>query len=61
MTGKQMVKLLEQHGWVVVRVRVSHHQLEHATRPELVTEPVHGKYELGPGLPAKIMKDAGLK
>jgi len=57
-TGKQMLRLLQKHGWKVERVSGSHHVLTKEDRTLVV--PVHAK-ELGKGLEQKILKEAGLK
>lgn len=61
LTGKEMVKLALENGWVEVRQRGSHH---HHFKKEgfsyLVTIPVHGNEDLGKGLERKILKDLGL-
>ncbi len=59
MTGIQVIKILNQHGWQVLRIRGSHYQLgKHQLR---TTVPVHGKRDLGMGLLKKIEKDTGVK
>lgn len=37
MNSKQVIKQLEAEGWQLVRVKGSHHQFKHPTRPGLVT------------------------
>jgi predicted RNA binding protein YcfA (HicA-like mRNA interferase family) len=49
----------EAAGWILDRVRGSHHVFRHAKRPGLVVVPHHRK-ELGPGLIRAIRKQAGL-
>ena len=58
-TGKEMLKALEKASFVVVRVKGSHHRLEHADKRK-TTVPVHGKEALGPGLINKILRDVDL-
>jgi len=50
---------LKAIGWEIVRIRGSHHQLKHPTKPGTITVP-HPKKDLGVGLVSKIRKDAGL-
>ncbi len=58
MTGKEVIKILEQHGWKVLRINGSHHRMgKGALR---TTVPVHGKRDLGKGLLAAIKKQTGV-
>ncbi len=59
LTGKEMLKLLKQNGWVERRQVGSHHQL--FKDGKRVTVPVHGNQTLGKGLEQKILREAGLK
>ncbi|MGK5081809.1 type II toxin-antitoxin system HicA family toxin [Bdellovibrionota bacterium FG-1] len=59
LSGKQLVRLLEENGWVLVRINGSHHIL--VKGPDSVSVPVHGNHSLGTGLERKILKKAGLK
>ena len=60
MRPKELMKLLAQDGWEVVRVQGSHHIHKHPTKPGTIPVPLHNK-ELSKGLENKIKKDAGLK
>lgn len=42
LTGKEMVKLALENGWVEVRQRGSHHHFKKEGFSYLVTIPVHG-------------------
>ena len=57
MTGKQVVKRLEQEGWVLQRVRGSHHIMAKGTKR--IPVPVHGRKELGKGIFHAIATVAG--
>lgn len=58
MTGKDIIKILEQHGWKILRINGSHHRLgKGALR---TTVPVHGKRDIGQGLLAAIEKQTGV-
>jgi predicted RNA binding protein YcfA (HicA-like mRNA interferase family) len=57
-SGKQMLKLLIKHGWIVDRINGSHHTLIKGDRTIVI--PVHSK-DLGKGIESKILKEAGLK
>lgn len=59
MKSKDLIKEMEAAGWMLERVRGSHHQFRHPERSGTVTVP-HPKKDLGRGLVDKIRKDAGL-
>lgn len=59
MKSVALIRELEAAGWVLDRVRGSHHVFKHPTRPGLVVVP-HPKKDLGTGLVAAIRKQAGL-
>ncbi|MHC6201844.1 type II toxin-antitoxin system HicA family toxin [Breznakiellaceae bacterium SP9] len=58
MTGKEMMRKLQQAGWVLDHIRGSHHYMKKGTKQ--VGVPVHAK-DLGKGLENKILTEAGLK
>ncbi len=60
LSGKQLCKILEDHGWVLERIRGSHHAYSHPDRTEIITVPVHANRDLRKGTLCKILKDAGL-
>ena len=58
-SGKRIVKLLEQRGWAIKSSRGSHVKLVKGSR---VTEvPVHGNHDLGIGLIKAIERQTGEK
>ncbi|MEO7672465.1 MAG: type II toxin-antitoxin system HicA family toxin [Pyrinomonadaceae bacterium] len=57
--GKRLIKLLGRHGFTVVRIKGSHHFLQHADGRVTVV-PVHAKETIGAGLFHKILKDCEL-
>ena len=59
MKSRALIRELEAAGWVLDRVRGSHHVFRHPTRPGRVVVP-HPKKDLGTGLVAAIRKQAGL-
>jgi predicted RNA binding protein YcfA (HicA-like mRNA interferase family) len=59
MRSAQLIRELEKAGWVLKRVRGSHHVFIHPRRGGIVVVP-HPKRELGVGLVAAIRKQAGL-
>ena len=59
MGSAALIRLLEADGWVLERVRGSHHVFRHPTKAGIVVVP-HPKKDLGKGLVAAIRKQAGL-
>lgn len=59
MTGKQVIRLLEQHGWKILRTQGSHFRLGNGEKR--TTVPVHGSKDLGKGLLSAIEKQTGVK
>ena len=58
MTGKELLKLLEQNGWKLDRINGSHHVMIKGNQTEII--PVHNR-DIGKGLLNKILKRTGLK
>ncbi len=54
-----LIRLLEADGWVLDRVRGSHHVFRHPDKAGIVVVP-HPKKDLGKGLVASIRRQAGL-
>lgn len=59
MTGADLVRALGRGGFAVVRVRGSHHFLQHGDGRATVV-PVHAGETIGPGLLGKILRDTEL-
>jgi len=59
MKSSDLIRDLIDAGWVLDRVRGSHHVFKHPSRPGIVVVP-HPKKGLGTGLVAAIRKQAGL-
>ena len=55
LTGKQVVKLLQQADFLVVRQKGSHAFLQHADGRSTVV-PLHAGETIGPGLLRKIIR-----
>jgi predicted RNA binding protein YcfA (HicA-like mRNA interferase family) len=53
MTGKQMIKLYQRHGWEIIRVSGSHYTMKKGKAKERIP---HHTAELGKGLEIKFMK-----
>lgn len=58
MKDKDLLKLLKQNGWKVVRIHGSHHVLQKGSETEVV--PIHGR-DVPTGLLNTILKRTGLK
>jgi predicted RNA binding protein YcfA (HicA-like mRNA interferase family) len=59
LTGKELLKQLQRHGFIVVRVRGSHHVVQHSDGRHSVV-PVHAGEVIGPGLLRKILNQTEL-
>ena len=61
MKVREIIKMLEEEGWQLVRTRGSHRQFRHPEKPGTVT--VAGKLSLDMpiGTLGSILKQAGLK
>ena len=58
---REVVRMLEAHGWYLARMRGSHRQFKHASKPGRVTVPGKPSDDLAPGTLNSILKQAGLK
>lgn len=59
--GRDVVRALERAGFVVDRVRGSHHMMAYRDDPSrFAIVPVHGNKDLKPGTVRNIIKQAGL-
>jgi predicted RNA binding protein YcfA (HicA-like mRNA interferase family) len=59
MSGKQLIRILQEKGWQVDRIEGSHHILMKGMKT--LSVPVHGSKDLGKGLLHALMKQGGLK
>ena len=57
--GRELVAALQRAGFAVLRVKGSHHFLQHPDGRRTVV-PVHAGETIGPGLLNKILKDTEL-
>jgi len=55
-SGKELIKLLEKHGFEVIRVKSSHHRLKHSDG-RITTIPVLKNEDLPKGLLRKIIRE----
>jgi predicted RNA binding protein YcfA (HicA-like mRNA interferase family) len=60
-SGKELAKVLERHGWSLLRVQGSHHIYGKVGSDVRLSVPVHGNQPLKTGLLRHLMKAAGLK
>jgi predicted RNA binding protein YcfA (HicA-like mRNA interferase family) len=58
---RELVRMLEEDGWQLVRTRGSHHQYKHPAKPGMVTVPGRQGDDLAPGTLNSALKQAGLK
>ena len=59
-TGRQTARALERVGFIVLRIKGSHHFLRHPDGRSTVV-PIHSGETLGPGLLNQILKDAEIE
>ena len=59
-SGKRLISILQQRGWVIARMRGSHYIMR-SPEGKKVTGPVHGNRDLPPRTLAAILKETGLK
>ena len=55
-----MCRVLERQGWILMRIKGSHHAFQKFGAATTIVVPVHGNHDLKPGTQNGIMKDAGL-
>ena len=61
LSGKGFAKIVERHGWTLLRVHGSHHIYGTPQSTVRLSIPVHGNRPLKRGLLAHLTKLAGLK
>jgi predicted RNA binding protein YcfA (HicA-like mRNA interferase family) len=61
MQVKEIIKRLEADGWVQVRMKGSHRQFRHPSKPGTVTVAGKPSLDIPPGTLNSILKQAGLK
>jgi len=59
-TVREMIRLLESHGWRQVGQRGSHRQFKHDSQPGKVTVAGKPNHEVPPGTLRNILRQAGL-
>ena len=58
---RDLIRLLEDHGWELTRTKGSHRQYRHRALPGVVTVSGHPGADIPPGTLASILRSAGLK
>lgn len=61
MKVKELIRLLQDDGWFLVRTRGSHRQFHHPTKPGTVTVAGKSSVDVPPGTLNNALKQAGLK
>jgi predicted RNA binding protein YcfA (HicA-like mRNA interferase family) len=59
MKSADLIRELTKAGWILDRVRGSHHVFRHPSKPQIVVIP-HPRKDLGKGLISKIRKQADI-
>ena len=59
LTGKDLLLALKKAGFLIIRVRGSHHFVQHPDGRSTVV-PIHADESVGPGLISKILRDCEL-
>ena len=60
LSGKAFCRLLERHGWELLRIQGSHHVYGKAGQRARISVPVHGNRPLKLGLQRHLLKLAGI-
>lgn len=61
MKVREVIKLIETDGWVLVTTRGSHRQYKHPRKPGRVTVAGKPSDDVAPGTLNSILKQAGLR
>lgn len=59
-SGKEFAKVLERHGWALLRIQGSHHVYGKTGNDVRLSVPIHGNQSLKTGLLRHFVKVAGL-
>jgi predicted RNA binding protein YcfA (HicA-like mRNA interferase family) len=59
-SGKELARLLERQGWVLLRIHGSHHIYGKSGSVVRLSIPIHGNQPLKAGLLSHLLKQAGL-
>ena len=58
---REVIRMIEQDGWVLVATKGSHRQFKHPDIPGRVTIAGHPSEDISPGTLMSIQKQAGIK
>ncbi|MFC2172644.1 type II toxin-antitoxin system HicA family toxin [Acidobacteriota bacterium] len=61
MKVRDIIQMIEEDGWYLVRTKGSHRQYKHPEKRGLITLPGKPNDDLAPGTLNSILKQAGLK
>ena len=61
MKVRDIIKLLQRDGWILVRIKGSHRQFHHPVKPGTVTISGHPSVDMPAGTLNSVLKQAGLK
>jgi predicted RNA binding protein YcfA (HicA-like mRNA interferase family) len=61
LSGKELARLVEQHGWKLLRVQGSHHIYGKQGSIVRLSIPIHGNQPLKTGLLRHLLKSAGIE
>ena len=61
MKFRDLVEMIEEDGWKLVRTKGSHRQYKHLAKPGIVTVAGKPNLDVPPGTLNSILKQAGLK
>jgi predicted RNA binding protein YcfA (HicA-like mRNA interferase family) len=61
LSGKELARLVETHGWQLLRIRGSHHIYGKPGSVVRLSIPIHGNTALKAGLLKHLLKMAGLE
>jgi predicted RNA binding protein YcfA (HicA-like mRNA interferase family) len=59
-TGRELARLLEKHGWALLRIHGSHHVYGKPGSVVRISVPIHGSRPIKTGLLKHLLKLAGL-
>jgi predicted RNA binding protein YcfA (HicA-like mRNA interferase family) len=59
-SAKRLIKVLEQRGWVLKKVKGSHHHFVNLETRKIVIVPLHGNKDLAKGTFHAILKQANI-
>ena len=60
-SGRELARIVQRHGWILARIQGSHHVFTMPGRRERIVIPIHGNQPLKQGLLRSLMKIAGLR